>query len=229
LVDVLTTVSRAHADVATEVLRLTCRPKTIPNFVDLDQYRPLPLPRPRDPALAPLLVHVSNFRRVKAPLDVVEIFRLLNERRRARLWMVGTGELWKETQARVRALGLEGRVRFLGLRTDLHRLLARTDLLVMASHYESFCLAALEAMACGVPVVAPAVGGLPELVAPPEGGTLFPPGDLDAAARAADALLEELSVRRASARLRAQLFGVPRAIDRYEEVYAEALQARATG
>jgi glycosyltransferase involved in cell wall biosynthesis len=108
-------------------------------------------------------------------------------------------------------------------------LLARTDLLVMASYYESFCLAALEAMACGVPVVAPAVGGLPELVAPPEGGTLFPPGDLDAAARAADALLEELSVRRASARLRAQLFGVPRAIDRYEEVYAEALQARATG
>ena len=140
----------------------------IPNFLDCSVYR-----RRFDPALrarlAPagteaLLIHVSNFRPIKRVDLVIDAFRLIRDRIHARLVLIGDGPVRADIERRVVADGLEGHVEFLGEQQDLVPWLSACDLFLLPSAQESFGLAALEAMACEVPVIAFRVGGLPEII-----------------------------------------------------------------
>ena len=176
--DLLTTVSNSHAQLAAIVFDLPGLPHVIPNFVDLSRFWPAARERPCAQAqLRPRLVHVSNFRRVKDPQSMARTFLDIRARMEAELWLIGDGEELPAVRAIFEESAFADDVRYLGLKRDVATYLRHTDLLLMTSLYESFCLVALEAMACGVPVLATEVGGLPEVVAHGQTGMLFPLGD----------------------------------------------------
>src|SRR6185503_13197362 len=121
----------------------------------------------------PLLVHVSNFRPVKRPVDCIEILaRVLDKKVGTRLVMVGDGSERPNCEHRARKLGISDRCVFVGKQPKIADYLSAADVLLLPSEQESFGLAALEAMACEVPVVASRVGGIPEVVTDGETGFL---------------------------------------------------------
>jgi N-acetyl-alpha-D-glucosaminyl L-malate synthase BshA len=192
-VDQLTTVSECYARLAADVFRLPAPPLVIPNFVDLSRFRPR-LDRERrleDRGGRFLVVHISNFRPVKDPLAVAQIFLRLHRRLPVSLWLIGFGSELPAARAVLSKGGVEGHVQYLGYQEDVSELLARADLLLMASRAESFCLAALEAMACGVPVLASAVGGLTELIEHDRHGLLYPLDDHEQAEQLGVELLSD--------------------------------------
>ncbi|MRR07907.1 MAG: glycosyltransferase, partial [Deltaproteobacteria bacterium] len=174
----------------------------------------------------PVVMHISNFRPIKDPCGVVHIFSRLRMTLNAELWFVGDGEEMEKVKALVGEEGLTGDVRFFGLLPDISRVVSRADLLIMSSTYESFCLTALEAMACGVPVLAPRVGGIPEVVRDGKTGFLYPPGDYPAAAEFAVSLLSKPGLyaqMSEEAAHRAQRFGQERVIALYEGLYSRVM------
>lgn len=218
----LTTVSQNHAALAAETFALTRPPEVIPNFVDTGRFRPAT----RDSVERPRVVHVSNFRDVKRPLAVGRVFRDVRRRLDADLWLIGDGRGMSDLKRRLECDGLAGEVTCFGLRLDLERILPEADVLLVTSRTESFCLAALEAAACGVPSVAPRVGGLPETVVDGETGVLFGPGDDVAAAAAVGRLLEDGERRRLMATAairRARQFAAEEIVPRYERLYLDVL------
>ena len=134
---------------------------------------------------------MSNFRPVKRVDAVVEIFRRMRGRVNARLLLVGDGPDAHLAQERLISAGLMGEAEFLGEQLDIVALLSVADLFLLPSSQESFGLAALEAMACEVPVIASAVGGLPEVIEHGETGFLYPPEDLQAMADSGVRLLQD--------------------------------------
>ena len=164
--------------------------EVIPNFVDTARFSPDPGAGRRESGRtggrALSVVHVSNFRALKRVPDVVRIF---HETRRLlpdvplTLKLVGDGPERAEVEALAIRLGVHARIEFLGERIDLPAVLRVSDVFLLPSETESFGLAALEAMACGVPVVASDVGGIPEVVSDGETGLLAPVGDVPALAR----------------------------------------------
>jgi L-malate glycosyltransferase len=193
----------------------------IPNFVDTDRFSPAP------GAPSPVVVHVSNFRPLKRVEDVVGVFARVRAARPARLRLVGDGPVRASVEALVRQLGLAADVDFLGERDDLPTLLRDAAVFLLPSETESFGLAALEALACGVPVVASRVGGVPEVVPDGEVGFLHAVGDCDAMAASVGRLLDEAPLRaRLGTAARAHAltgFRVEPAVDRYEAVYRRVL------
>lgn len=179
------------------------RIEVIPNFVDPEVFRP---PAARAPGrfaalfpggeAGPVLFHVSNFRPVKRPADLVEVLARLRRRLPARLVLVGDGPERTATAARARALGVADAVCFLGPLAEVADLLPHADGFLLTSESESFGVAALEALSAGVPVFAWRVGGLPDVV-PSDGGALVAPFDLDALAEAVHAGVSD-PVRRAA-------------------------------
>ena len=198
----------------------------IPNFLDLTEWRRVRTPGTCERLAAcgeKVVIHLSNFRRVKRVDHVIRIFHRIAGAMPARLVLVGDGPEMKASVDLVGALGLRDRVLFMGNQEQVVPLLSVADLFLLPSEQESFGLAALEAMACGVPVIASRVGGLPEVVAEDETGYLCAPGDVDAMAARAIALLSDEGQHRrfsqaAVERARA-LFSADRIVPLYEEVY----------
>ena len=173
-------------------------------------------------------MHVSNFRPVKRVRDVVAIFAEVRKTLPATLVLIGDGPDRDAVEQETDRLGLRHDVRFFGKVDQVAELLRGSDLFLLPSETESFGLAALEAMACGVPVIASAVGGLPEVVASGESGFLAPPGAVSVMAREAVAILSDPQRHarmRAAAAERAQLFSAERVVPQYEAIYHEALGA----
>jgi L-malate glycosyltransferase len=161
-----------------------CSVDVIPNFVDIVRFTP-ELKSPAGRFAAPeewMLVHVSNFRPVKRVADVVRIFARVNERHPARLVMIGDGPDRVVAEREAAAAGVLDRVSMLGAVTDVESVVACSDAMLLPSAGESFGLAALEAMACGVPVVGARAGGLPEVVTDGVDGVLADIGDVDSMA-----------------------------------------------
>ncbi len=201
--------------------------EVIHNFVDTRRFHPHNKSHFKA-ALCPngekVLVHVSNFRPVKRVADVVEVFhRLRQEGLQVKLLLVGDGPDRAPTEHRARELGVHEDIRFLGKQEPVEEILSIADVFMIPSGSETFGLAALEAMACGVPVVSSDIGGLPELNLHGVTGYRCPLGDIDAFTEATRALLvdEELRGRMAAAALERARdeFDVNRIVPHYEAYY----------
>jgi len=193
------------------------------NFVDPARHVPQRA-TPRGRRAEPLtIVHVSNFRPVKRLVDVVEIFARIHAALDARLVLVGDGPDCAVAQERAARLGVADRVTFTGVVDRVAPILNGADLFLLPSQTESFGLAALEAMASGVPVVASDVGGIPEVVENGRCGYLAAVGDVEAMARLAIALLRDRdrwAAFSAAARARViERFHYRNLVPRYEAIY----------
>ncbi|HEY0054530.1 MAG TPA: N-acetyl-alpha-D-glucosaminyl L-malate synthase BshA [Pedobacter sp.] len=205
--------------------------KVIPNFIDLTRFSL----KPKDhfkKAIAPnnerILVHTSNFRKVKRATDVIRIFKKVNEKIPSKLLMVGDGEDRVNCEALCREFKICENVRFLGKQDAVEEILSVADLFVMPSHSESFGLAALEAMACKVPIISSNTGGLPELNVQGITGFLSNVGDVEDMARNAIYILEDskrLAEFKENALNRAREFDLSRILPIYEQFYKEVLDA----
>ncbi len=204
------------------------RISVIPNFVNLEEYRPL-AERQTEGLCPPghkLVTHVSNFREVKRVRDVVRVFARIRRAMPATLLMIGDGPDRDDSEREARDLGVDADVRFLGRIDTVAPLLQQSDLFVLPTQSESFGLAALEAMACGVPVVGSRAGGLPEVVQDGITGILEPAGSVEAMGRRAVELLRDPARHAAMAQAaadRAQLFDADRIVPRYEQLYREVI------
>ncbi len=166
--------------------------EVIPNFVNCDLYCRKPDPQLRSewaPNGEPILMHLSNFRPVKRILDAVEIFALVRGKMPAKLVMIGDGPDRGPAEELSRTRGVENDVIFLGKQNGIREKLGQADLFLLPSQLESFGLAALEAMACEVPVIATNTGGVPEVVEHGVDGYLVDPGDVKLAGKYAIELL----------------------------------------
>ena len=200
----------------------------IPNFVDLEHYSVAPADRSGiATADQRVLLHVSNFRPVKRPLDTVRIFERVRREVDAVLLMVGEGPERSSAQALARRLGVLDRMRFLGTQRDIGEIASMADVFLLPSELESFGLSALEAMACGVPVIGSDAGGLPEVVRHSESGYLLPVGDVEGMAARTIEILKDDERRREmgqAARHRVEsLFRAERVVNQYEAAYARVL------
>src|ERR671926_999731 len=172
----------------------------IPNFICATDYSRKPkeeLRRELSPNGEPLLCHVSNFRPVKRPVDCVEILARVREKGvNARLVMVGDGSERARAEHRARCLSVERYCSFVGKQPRINDYLSVADVLLLPSEQESFGLAALEALACEVPVIASRVGGIPEVVTDGETGFLSDVGDVEKMSADASLLLSDEKLRR---------------------------------
>jgi N-acetyl-alpha-D-glucosaminyl L-malate synthase BshA len=200
--------------------------EVIPNFIDLDRFQRADKEHFRK-AISPeeekILVHVSNFREVKRVPDVVSVFDyVLKHDIKAKLLLVGDGPDRKRAEQRCRDLGICDHVRFLGKQDQVEEVLSVADLFVIPSGSETFGLAALEAMGCGVPVISSNIGGLPEVNIHGETGYLCDLGDTDDMGQfAVDILSSPEKHKRMSenARKQAERFELDDIVSRYEEYY----------
>lgn len=170
-----------------------------------------------------LLVHASNFREVKRPRDVLKIFLRVREALPSKLLFVGEGKGALAIAEEVANLGLQNEVLFLGNSREMEQVIAGADLFLLPSKQESFGLAALEAMAYGVPVIATRAGGLPEVIEDGKSGFLEEVGDVEAMAEKACLLLQDPSLHQTiakSAKARAEgEFSAEKIIPQYEAFY----------
>lgn len=223
--DVVTAVSHALARTTQEAFTLPEPPLVIPNFVDTQVFASRPMPELRALYAHPqeyILVHASNFRPVKQVPWLIQLFhRVRQAGLPAKLLLMGDGPERPNVEKLVREIGLERAVIFTGIVTEVQEYLSLGDVFLLSSREESFGLAVLEAMACGVPVLAPRTGGLPEVVQ--EGGLLYEPGDLDAAEKALFQILRDLPTYRQAARQNALRFDIHRIVPLYEKLYQTIL------
>jgi N-acetyl-alpha-D-glucosaminyl L-malate synthase BshA len=204
--------------------------KVIPNFIDLKRFNL----KPKDhfkKAIAPagekIIVHTSNFRKVKRTEDVIRIFAKLVEKIPAKLLMVGDGGDRSKCEQLSRDLHVSDSVRFLGKQDAIEEILSVSDLFLMPSESESFGLAALEAMACKVPVITSNAGGLPELNVEGITGFLRDVGDIDGMAEKAIYILEDeerLQTFKENALARAKEFDLANILPLYENYYVEVIE-----
>jgi len=205
--------------------------EVIPNFVNCDVFQPADgASRREDFAKAgeSVLAHLSNFRPVKRVPDVIEIFARVRREVPAKLLMIGDGPDRTVAEWMVRDQGLTHDVVFLGKQNQVQQLLNCADVLLLPSDLESFGLAALEGMACGVPAVCSQVGGIPEIITDGVEGYLVPPRDVKTmAARALDVLTspERREQMGKAGRQRAlRQFCTTKIIPLYEKLYARVLE-----
>lgn len=234
--DAVTAVSRHLRQQTQDVLGVTRSIHVIPNTVDAARFRPGVEPEVRRrfaPDDEALLLHVSNFRPVKRTCDVVRVLAEVNRDTPARLVMVGDGPEQPKAAAMARDLGVADRVTFLGAFPAVEAIMRSADVFLLPSSLEAFGLAALEAMASGVPVVATNAGGIPEVVVEGVTGFLREIGDVPALADAVRTLLRDgdLHARMAAAgRERATVtFAEAEVTEAYARVYEAARKAVSSG
>jgi N-acetyl-alpha-D-glucosaminyl L-malate synthase BshA len=208
---------------------VTCDLQVIPNFVNLAEYHPST--DGNRGGLAPaghkIITHISNFREVKRVKDVVRVFARIRRAMPATLLMIGDGPERVDAESEARELQVGNDVRFLGRLDSVATLLQESDLFLLPSQTESFGLAALEAMACGSPVVASRAGGLPEVVDDGVNGILEPVGSVEAMGRRAVELLRDQprhAAMRDAALAKAAEFSADRVVPMYEALYQEVLR-----
>lgn len=227
--DGVTAVSKMLKAETEHTFDITTDIEVIYNFIDFDRFRKVNKDHFRK-ALAPqgekILIHVSNFRKVKRVDDVVRIFEIVRQKTPAKLLLVGDGPERNSVERLSRELGVGDDVRFLGKQDAVEELLAIADVFLIPSQNESFGLAALEAMACEVPVVSSNVGGLPEVNVEGVTGHLCEVGDIAGmASKVLDIILvdEVLQRYRTQALTHAKRFDIANILPRYEAYYEKVI------
>ncbi len=228
--DGVTAVSESLKTQTYEYFNIEKEIKVIYNFIDFTRFNKLNKDHFKK-AIAPhgerILLHVSNFRKVKRVEDVILVFKKVYEKLPSKLLLIGDGPERHHVEELCRKLGLHHEVRFLGKQDAIEELLAVADVFIMPSQSESFGLAALEAMACEVPVVSSNVGGLPEVNIQGETGFLSDVGNIEEMAKNVLTILqndEVLQRFRANALAQAKRFDIENILPQYEAYYEEVLR-----
>jgi len=207
--------------------------EVIPNFIDLEKFKKQKKEHFKK-AICPngeaLVVHTSNFRKVKRVQDVVKVFANLHNEIPSKLLMIGDGPERTRAENMCRDLDINDAVRFLGKLEAVEEVLSVADLFLMPSEKESFGLAALEAMACEVPVISSDAGGLPELMIQGVTGFMSPVGDIEDMTKHALFILDKnnLPKFKENALKRAQEFDITKILPLYENYYQKILQKAAS-
>lgn len=201
----------------------------IPNFIDLDKFKKQKKDHFKK-AICPhgeaLVVHTSNFRKVKRIGDVIQIFANIHKEIPSKLLMIGDGPERAKAEAMSKELSIENDVRFLGKLEAIEEVLSVADLFLMPSEKESFGLAALEAMACEVPLISSNAGGLPELNLQGITGFMSDVGNVDEMSRNALFILDKnnLPTFKENALKRAKEFDIANILPLYERVYGRVIE-----
>lgn len=202
----------------------------VPNFIDLEKHNNSFTDCQRDMMAEPherIITHISNFRKVKQIPDVVKIFNNIQKEIPAKLMMVGEGPEREPAERLVEKLGLSERVVFFGNSNEIDRILCFSDLFLLPSQTESFGLAALEAMASGVPVISTNTGGLPEVNIHGFSGYLSNVNDIDDMSNNALNILKDLTVLsqfKENAKVQSKKFDLRNIVPMYERIYEETLK-----
>lgn len=232
--DVVTAVSNSLREQTYEMIEPDKEIKTVYNFVDEREYK-----RKEQPELKaqlglsedePVLIHVSNFRKVKRVGDIVSTFAKVRSKLQSKLLLVGDGPEMGQIVQQVKELGIEQDVLFLGNQNKLADLYNISDVKLLMSEKEAFGLVALEAMACGVPCLGTRVGGIPEIIEDGSNGLLVDLGDVETAASRITVALEnpELMEKLKAGALETarKKFHSDMILAQYEEIYEQLLDAR---
>lgn len=231
--DVVTSVSKSLRDETYKFFNITKEIHVIPNFIELDKTTEGAQVACRRNVIARederIITHISNFRKVKRIPDVVKVFHKIQQQIPAKLMMVGDGPEKEKAEALCRELNILDRVIFLGNSNEVDMILSYSDLFLLPSESESFGLAALEAMALGVPVISTNGGGLPEVNVDGVSGYLSEVGDIESMAANAIKILGDdaaLSEFKKSALGVARQFDIKNILPMYEALYREAIQQK---
>jgi N-acetyl-alpha-D-glucosaminyl L-malate synthase BshA len=229
--DGITAVSNFLKNKTAEYFDIRKEIKVIYNFIDFSRFKKIDKDHFKK-AIAPndekILTHISNFRKVKRVEDVILIFKQILDKVPSKLLLIGDGPERPTLEELCRSMGICSEIRFLGKQDAIEELLAISDLFLLPSGNESFGLAALEAMACEVPVISSNIGGLPEVNIHGETGFFSNVGEIDEMVQNSLILLEnpELFVRfKQNALKQAKRFDIEVILPQYEEYYKEVIEA----
>ncbi len=227
--DIVTAVSESLKQDTYKSFSVNKEIEVIPNFIDFTKFNKTDKQHFKK-AIAPngekILIHISNFRKVKRVGDVVKIFHEVSKNIATKLLLVGDGPERNNIEQMCRNLNVYNDVRFLGKQEAVDELLAVSDLFLMPSESESFGLAALEAMACGVPVISSNIGGIPELNIEGKTGYLSDVGDVRSMAKQAIKLLQDdvlLAEFKINAYAQAEQFNINKILPLYEKLYEKVV------
>jgi N-acetyl-alpha-D-glucosaminyl L-malate synthase BshA len=228
--DVVTSVSQSLKDDTLRLFDIDKEIFVVPNFIDVEKHINPYTECQRDLMAQPeerIITHISNLRPVKRIVDVIEIFDRIQKEMPAKLLMVGEGPEKEMAEELCASKGIEEKVLFLGNSNEIDKILCFSDLFLLPSEKESFGLAALEAMACGVPVISSNTGGLPEVNVQGVSGFLSDVGNVDEMGRNALAILKDpatLAKYKSQAKKEALRFDTKNIVPLYEAVYENALR-----
>ncbi|MCL9804516.1 N-acetyl-alpha-D-glucosaminyl L-malate synthase BshA [Flavobacterium amniphilum] len=229
--DVVTSVSQSLKDDTLRLFDIKNEIAVIPNFIEIDESEKVNITCKRSVMAKPeerIITHISNFRKVKNIPDVVKVFYKIQEKIPAKLMMVGDGPEKRVAEELCEKLGIQDKVIFFGNSNEINQILSYSDLFLLPSETESFGLAALEAMACSVPVISSNTGGLPEVNVPGVSGYLSNVGDVDDMAVNALKILKDqkiLNEFKINALETAKQFQIDKIVPKYEEVYKQAIES----
>lgn len=227
--DVITAVSYNLRDETYKTFKIEKSIEVIHNFVDVERFKRKPIDAFKK-VIAPngekILLHASNFRKVKRVADVVKIFSEVLQEIPSKLLFVGDGPERGTAEYLSRQLGICDEIRFVGKQEQMEDILAIADLFLLTSEYESFGLAALEAMAAGVPVVSTNAGGLPEIMVDGVTGYMGDIGDVETMSDQAISILqndETLERFKSASAEHAKKFDIHNIVPVYEKLYDDVL------
>lgn len=228
--DVVTSVSQSLKEDTMRLFDIKVPIEVVPNFINLEKHENKTFTNCQREIMASddefIITHVSNFRKVKRIDDVVKVFYNLQKIIPAKLMMVGEGPEKEVAEEMCQQLGIEDKVVFFGNSDEVFKILCFTDVFLLPSEKESFGLAALEAMACGVPVISTNTGGLPEVNVHNESGFLSDVGNVEEMTQNAIKLLKDKKILnrfKINAKVTASKFDIHKIVPIYEKLYLQSL------
>ncbi|WP_242217428.1 N-acetyl-alpha-D-glucosaminyl L-malate synthase BshA [Bacillus cereus group sp. BfR-BA-01380] len=230
--DVVTAVSHSLIEETYELISTQKEIETVYNFIDERVYFQRDMSQLRKEygiqEDEKVLIHISNFRKVKRVQDIVKSFALIVKQVKAKLLLVGDGPEFCTIVQIVKQLGIEEWVLFLGKQDNVAELLAMSDVMLLLSEKESFGLVLLEAMACGVPCIGTRIGGIPEVIQHGETGYTCEVGDIEGVSQHAVQLLQDDTLHAKMAKRSMQVayeqFGSEKIVSQYEAIYYDILR-----